>query len=280
MNVAVSNSGRRWLWGTFWLLVVFLYAPLAVLVLFSFNDREFVSFPWEGLTLRWYGTFLDNRTILESLRTSMLVACITAVVTTMLSIPASIALVRRHFFAKSLVSGMMLAPLVIPLVVFGTALLILFNTLGIAFSPLTIAIGHIVIALPFAILTLVPRLERIPASLEEASRDLGAGWMTTFHQITFPLMAPALFSAFLLSFVISFDEIVVASFVAGKDETFPIYLYSQLRLPRQLPQVIAVAVVILVVSAVVVTAAEVIRRVSDRRLESATTVREDEVTSA
>jgi spermidine/putrescine transport system permease protein len=280
VNVAVSNSGRRWLWGTFWLLVVFLYAPLAVLVLFSFNDREFVSFPWEGFTLRWYGTFLDNRTILESLRTSLLVASITAVVTTMLSIPASIALVRRRFFAKSLVSGMMLAPLVIPLVVFGTALLILFNTLGIAFSPLTIAIGHIVIALPFAILTLVPRLERIPASLEEASRDLGAGWMTTFHQITFPLMAPALFSAFLLSFVISFDEIVVASFVAGKDETFPIYLYSQLRLPRQLPQVIAVAVVILVVSAIVVTAAEVIRRVSDRRLESATTVREDEVAPA
>ena len=125
----------------------------------------------------------------------------------------------------------------------GTALLILFNAVGIPFSPFTIAIGHIVIALPFAILTLVPRLERIPAALEEASRDLGAGWFTTFRQFTWPLLLPATFSAFLLSFVISFDEVVVASFVAGDEVTFPVYLHSQLRLPRQLPQVIAVAVV-------------------------------------
>ena len=280
MNVAVSNNGRRWLWGTFWLLVVFLYAPLIILVIFSFNDREFVSFPWEGFTIRWYQTFLDNPNIFESLRVSLKVAVLTAAITSVLAIPASIALVRRRIYAKSLVSGVMLAPLVIPLVVLGVALLILFKTIGLPLSAFTIAIGHIVIALPFAILTLVPRLERIPASLEEASRDLGAGWLTTFNSITLPLMAPAIFSAFLLSFVISFDEIVVASFVAGKEVTFPVYLYSQLRLPRQLPQVIAVAVVILLISAVVVIGAEVLRRVSDRRLESATTVQEEEVATA
>ncbi len=281
MNVAVSNNGRRWLWGTFWLLVVFLYAPLVILVVFSFNDREFVSFPWEGFTIRWYQTFLDNPNILDSLRTSLLVAVLTASLTSLLAIPASIALVRRRIFAKGLVSGVMLAPLVIPLVVLGVALLILFKTIGVPLSAFTIAIGHIVIALPFAILTLVPRLERIPASLEEASRDLGAGWLTTFRQITLPLMAPAIFSAFMLSFVISFDEVVVASFIAGAgQETFPVYLYSQLRLPRQLPQVIAVAVVILVISAVVVIAAEMLRRVTDRRLESATTVQEEEVATA
>ncbi len=213
-------------------------------------------------------TFIDNAEILAALRMSLWVAALTAVVTTVLAIPASIALVRRRFFAKGLVSGVMLAPLVIPLVVLGTALLILFNTIGMPFSGLTIAIGHIVIALPFAILTLVPRLERIPASLEEASRDLGAGWFTTFRQITWPLMLPAIFSAFLLSFVISFDEVVVASFVAGDQVTFPVYLYSQLRLPRRLPQVIAVAVVILCISAIVVIASEVLRKVTDRRLEA------------
>jgi spermidine/putrescine transport system permease protein len=280
MNVAVSNSGRRWLWAMFWVLVVFLYAPLMILLVFSFNDRELVSFPWEGFTLRWYQTFIENGEILSALRISLMVAAVTAVVTTLLAIPASIALVRRRFFAKGFVSGMMLAPLVIPLVVLGTALLILFNAIGIPFSPLTIAIGHIVIALPFAILTLVPRLERIPASLEEASRDLGAGWYTTFRQITFPLMLPAIFSAFLLSFVISFDEIVIASFVAGDEVTFPVYLYSQLRLPRRLPQVIAVAVVILLISAIVVIVSEVLRRATDRTLESETTVHEEEVTVA
>jgi spermidine/putrescine transport system permease protein len=249
---------------------------LLILLIFSFNDRELVSCPWEGFTFRWYETFVRNPEILTALRVSVLVAIVTAVATTVLAIPVSIALVRRRFFAKGLVSGMMLAPLVIPLVVLGTALLILFNAIGIAFSPLTIAIGHIVIALPFAILTLVPRLERIPAALEEASRDLGAGWFTTFRQITWPLMLPATFSAFLLSFVISFDEVVVASFVAGDEVTFPVYLYSQLRLPRQLPQVIAVAVVILVISAVVVIASEVIRRTTDKKLEAATTVYDDE----
>jgi spermidine/putrescine transport system permease protein len=279
MNVAVSRGGRRWLWLMFWLLTFFLYAPLVILLIFSFNDRELVSFPWEGFTLRWYRTFIDNPEILTALRVSVVVATLTAVVTTILAIPASIALVRRRFFGKGLVSGVMLAPLVIPLVVLGTALLILFNTLGIPFSPLTIAIGHIVIALPFAILTLVPRLERIPAALEEASRDLGAGWLTTFRQVTFPLMLPAIFSAFLLSFVISFDEVVIASFVAGDEVTFPVYLYSQLRLPRQLPQVIAVAVVVLTISAVVVTLSEVLRRVTDRSLDETTRVHDEEEVS-
>jgi spermidine/putrescine transport system permease protein len=279
MNAAVSTAGRRWLWVTFWVLVVFLYAPLVILLIFSFNDRNLVSFPWEGFTLRWYESFIHNREILNALRMSLWVAALTAVVTTVLSIPASIALVRRRFFGKGLVSGVMLAPLVIPLVVLGTALLILFNTIGLEFSGFTIAIGHIVIALPFAILTLVPRLELIPAALEEASRDLGAGWFTTFRQITWPLMLPAIFSAFLLSFVISFDEVVVASFVAGDQVTFPVYLYSQLRLPRRLPQVISVAVVILFISAIVVIASEVLRKVTDRRLEAGTTVIDEEEVS-
>lgn len=267
MNVAVSKGGRRGLWLFFGLLVVFLYAPIVILIVFSFNDRSFVSFPWEGFTLRWYRQFLQNSSLLSALRTSAFVAVVTAAATVALAIPASIVLVRRRFFAKGLVSGVLLAPLVIPLVVFGISLLILFNTLGIPLSPLTIVVGHVVIALPFAVLTLVPRLERIPVWLEEASRDLGASALTTFRWITFPLLAPAVVSSFLISFVISFDEIVIASFIAGDEPTFPLYLFSQLRLPRQLPQVIAVAVVVMIVSAVVVLASEVGRRIADRKLE-------------
>lgn len=251
----------------FAILVAFLYAPIGILILFSFNDRVIVSFPWQGFTLSWYQEFLANSALLSALRTSAYVALVTAVVTVALAIPASVALVRRRFFAKGLVTGVMLAPLVVPLVVFGIALLVLFNTIGIVLSPLTIAVGHVVIALPFAILTLVPRLERIPIALEEASRDLGAGAWATFRAITLPLLAPAVVSAFLISFVISFDEVVIASFVAGDEPTFPLYLFSQLRLPRRLPQVIAVAVVVMVLSAVVVILSEVGRRVSDRKLE-------------
>jgi spermidine/putrescine transport system permease protein len=268
MNAAVSKGGRRGLWALFWLFVVFLYAPILVLIVFSFNDRETVSVPWQGATLRWYRQFLENTTLLEALRTSALIAVITAVLTTILAIPATIVLVRRRFFGRPVVMGMLLAPLVIPLVVLGIALLVLFNWFEVPLSPLTVAIGHIVIALPFAILTLVPRLERIPSSYEEASRDLGATALTAFRTVTLPLLAPAVVSALLISFVISFDEIVVASFIAGEATTFPLYLFSQLRLPRSLPQVIAVAVVVMVTSFIVVVASEVWRRVADRRLEA------------
>lgn len=276
MNPAVSKGGKRGLWTMFGALVVFLYAPLILLIVFSFNDRQFVSFPWEGFTTNWYREFLANSELLAALRTSAFIAIIAAVATTALAIPAAIALVRRRFFAKSVTSGLLLAPLVVPLVVFGIALLVLFNTIGVPLSPFTVAIGHIVIAIPFAILTVVPRLERIPVSLEEASRDLGATWFETFRGITFPLLAPAIVSAFIISFVISFDEIVIASFVAGEETTFPLYLFSQLRLPRRLPQVIAVAVVVMAVSCIIVVASELGRRFADRRLEEETTVREED----
>jgi ABC-type spermidine/putrescine transport system permease subunit II len=281
MNVAVSNGGRRLLWLSFWFLVLFLYAPILVLIIFSFNARELVSFPWEGFTTRWYHEFLQNQILLDAIRASAFIAAISSVVTTILALPASIALSRRRFFGKGLISGMLLAPLVIPLVVLGTALLILFNYLQkVAGVPLelgwmTITIAHVVIALPFAVLTIVPRMERIPVALEEASRDLGAGAWTAFRTVTFPLLAPAVVSAYLLSFVISFDEVVLASFVGGQTTTFPLYLWSQLRLPSQLPQLPAVAVVVLVLSGIVVVAAEVLRRRTDRTLESNTVIPDD-----
>jgi spermidine/putrescine transport system permease protein len=277
VNPAVSTGGRRGLWAFFAVLVVFLYAPIVILIIFSFNDREIVSFPWQGFTFRWYQEFLSNGTILSALKTSAVVALFTAVLTTALAIPAAIVLVRRRFFAKGFVSGVMLSPLVIPLVVFGISLLVLFNTIGFPLGLFSITIGHIVIALPFAILTLVPRLERIPSSLEEASRDLGASGLTTFRLVTLPLMVPALISAALISYTISFDEVVVASFIAGDTTTFPLYLYSQLRLPENLPQVIAVAVVVMAVSVIVVVASEVGRAIADRRLEHQTGVSADEL---
>jgi spermidine/putrescine transport system permease protein len=112
----------------------------------------------------------------------------------------------------------------------------------------------------------VPRLERLDVRLEEAARDLGAGTAQTFRLITFPLILPALVSAYLVAFVLSFDEIVVASFIAGDTTTFPLYLFSQLRFPTLLPQMLAVACVVMLVSALVLIGAEVARRVAERKL--------------
>jgi len=268
VDIATSKGGLLGLKAFFGLLLVCLYAPLVLLVIFSFNDSNIPAFPLRGFTTHGYEQFWANTELRAALATSAKVGVIASVGSVGLSVLASIALVRRSFFAKSAVSAFLLSPLVIPLAVFAIALLILFSQLGIDTGMWTLVAGHIVITLPYTILVIVPRLQRIDVRLEEAARDLGAGALRTFRSITLPLITPAVVSAFLVAFVFSFDEIILASFVAGNTVTFPLYLYSQLRFPTLLPQVIAVAVVVMVASAVIVLLAEVGRRVVERRLDA------------
>jgi spermidine/putrescine transport system permease protein len=267
MDAALSKNGRRVLRSFFGLVVVFLYAPIVVLLVFSFNNSALPAFPLSGFTLRWYGEFLHNGDMRAALETSAIVATLSSIGAVALGMLASIALARRDFRGKPVVSALLLSPLVIPVVVFGISLLLLFHTLGVPRSLLTVVIGHVVISLPYTILVLVPRLQQVEAALEEAAYDLGAGPLTTFRTVTLPLVLPAVFSAFLIAFTTSFDEYAVASFVVGTRETFPIYLYSALRFPSQLPQVIAVAVVVLTVSLLVVVGAELVRRRAEQRLD-------------
>lgn len=273
MDTTVSKRGRWVLRVFFAFFVVFLYAPLLLLVMFSFNDADVPSFPLSGFTTDAYEQFASNDQLKASVVTSIKVSAIASFVSVVLGLLAAIALVRRRFLGKAVVVALLLSPLVIPYIVFAIALLILFSQLdrlpGIVFplSIWTLVIGHVVILLPAVILILVPRLERIDVRLEEAAQDLGAGWVRTFRSITLPLIWPALLSAFLIAFVFSFDEIVLASFVAGDATTFPLYLFSQLRFPTLLPQVIAVAVIVFAVSMLVIVLTEVGRRVLERRLQ-------------
>jgi len=265
MDVALSKNGARLLRLFFVVVVGFLYAPIVILLIFSFNKSAVPTFPLSGFTLHWYRAFLANSEIRGALETSAIIAALSSAGAVVLGVLASIALTRRRFRIKPAVSALLLSPLVIPYVVFGISLLLLFHTLGVPRSLLTVVIGHIVISLPYTILVLVPRLDQIDVSLEEAAFDLGASRLRTFRSITLPLILPAVVSAFLIAFTTSFDEYAVASFVVGTRVTFPIYLYSALRFPSQLPQVIAVAVVVLVLSLAVVVAAEVGRRFVERR---------------
>jgi spermidine/putrescine transport system permease protein len=265
MDVALSKNGARILRAFFCVVVVFLYAPIVILLIFSFNDSAVPTFPLSGFTFRWYRAFVENADLRSALETSAIIAALSSLGAVVLGVLASIALTRRRFRGKSAVSALLLSPLVIPYLVFGVSLLLLFHRLGVPRSLLTVVIGHIVISLPYTILVLVPRLDQIDASLEEAAFDLGATRLRTFRSITLPLILPAVVSAFLIAFTTSFDEYAVASFVVGTRVTFPIYLYSALRFPNQLPQVIAVAVVVLMVSLGVVIAAELGRRVAERR---------------
>ena len=266
MDVALSRGCARALRAFFALVVVFLYAPIAILLVFSFNDSAVPSFPLSGFTFDWYHQFLANSELKGALATSAIVAALSSAGAVVLGLLAAIALTRRRLRGQAAVSALLLSPLVIPYVVFGISLLLLFHTLDVPRSILTVIVGHVVISLPYTLLVLVPRLDQIDVSLGEAAYDLGASRLRTFRSITLPLILPAVVSAFLIAFTTSFDEYAVASFVVGTRLTFPIYLYSALRFPSQLPQVIAVAVVALVLSLLVVVGAEVGRRVAERRL--------------
>jgi spermidine/putrescine transport system permease protein len=273
VDIAISPRGKWALRALFAFFVAFLYVPLLLLVVFSFNDNDLPVFPLRGFTTRAYEQFLSNPQLKASVVTSVKVSTAASIAAVVLGLLASIALVRKRFAGKSAVTALLLSPLIIPYIVFAIALLILFVQIdklpGVRFplSMWTLVIGHVVILLPAVILILVPRLEKIDVRLEEAAHDLGASNLRTFRSITLPLIWPALLSAFLVSFVFSFDEIILASFVAGDATTFPLYLFSQLRFPSLLPQVIAVAVIVFAVSMIVILATEVGRRVVERKLD-------------
>jgi spermidine/putrescine transport system permease protein len=269
MDVALSRTGAWVLRVFFFLVVLFLYAPIVILLIFSFNSSDVPTFPLSGFTLHWYHEFLTNSDMQAALETSGIVAAISSVIAVAFGILASIGLSRSRFRGRGLVTALVLVPLVVPLVVLGISLLLLFHVLGVQLSILTILIGHVVISLPYTVLILMPRLQQIDASLAEAAYDLGAGPLTTFRRVTFPLILPAVVSALLVAFTTSFDEYAVASFLAGSRPTFPLFLYSALRFPSQLPQVIAVAVVVITLTVVVIVAAEVWRRRVEAQLETA-----------
>jgi spermidine/putrescine transport system permease protein len=265
-DIAVSRNGRRVLNVWFAVLLVFLYVPLLLLLIFSFNDNNLPVFPLRGFTTQAYQDFASNPELRASVVTSAKIAALSSVAAVILGLLAAIALVRRRVVGKSLVSALLLSPLVVPYIALAIGLLVFFNEASVPLGISSLVMGHVVLSIPYTILILVPRLERLDVRLEEAARDLGAGTAQTFRLITFPLILPALVSAYLVAFVLSFDEIVVASFIAGDTTTFPLYLFSQLRFPTLLPQMLAVACVVMLVSALVLIGAEVARRVLERRL--------------
>ncbi len=271
-----SSRGALWLLRIFFvLLVVFLYVPLVVLVVFSFNRGD-VSFPLEGFTTSWYTRAAQNPSLIAALQRSAIVATVTSVLAVALGVLASYALVRRVFRGKSAFSALVFSPLVIPYLVFGIALLVLFKLIDkvlvavagtyIDVGMHAVIIGHVVVALPYTILVILPLLERLAVSMEEAAHDLGASAWDTFWRVTFPLLMPALISAFLIAFTLSFDEYAIASFLAGSQVTWPVFLFAQLRVPSQLPELVAVASVILVISIGLVVGAELGRQRSERRV--------------
>jgi spermidine/putrescine transport system permease protein len=232
--------------------LAYLYIPVTLLPLFSFNDSIYIAFPIKGWTLQWYRDMFANEPMFAALWNSLRVGLVTSVLATLLGIFAAKAVTRYQMPGKAPVLTLIMAPLVIPGVILGVALLILINRMGIGLSLFTVGLGHILICVPFSTATLMSRFEGFDKSMEEASADLGENAWWTFWRVTLPMVFPGILASLLLCFTISFDEFILAFFLGGTDPTLPIFMYSQLRFPQRLPSVLAMGACILVISFIVV----------------------------
>lgn len=237
-----------------WVFVVVLYGPILLLPLFSFNASTYIAFPIEGFTTEWYAELWGTAPMWASLWNSVWLGAIVAVISTGLGIFAAKALTRYRLPGRGPIFGFMMLPLVVPGIVFGVALLILLNRAGIPLSLFTVGIGHVLICTPFAIATLMPRFEGFDPAIEEASADLGENAWWTFWRVTFPMVFPGILASLMLTFTISFDEFIMAFFLAGTEATLPIFIWNQLRFPERLPSVLALSTIIIAVSFVMVFA--------------------------
>jgi spermidine/putrescine transport system permease protein len=237
-----------------------LYGPVVLLPLFSFNDSSIIAFPLKSLTLRWYKALANDPGLQRALWASLAVALSVSIIATALGGLAAWTLTRYRIGGGRFATGFMLLPLIVPGLVLGVSLLAILASAGVTLSLITVAIGHLVLCLPFALVVMISRFESFDISLEDASRDLGAGPFATFLRVTLPLAMPGLFAALLLTFTISFDEFVVSFFLAGSDPTLPVYIWSQLRFPQKLPLLLALASLILAFSFLLACIAERFRR--------------------
>lgn len=254
---AVRSGWLPWYVG---LYLVFLYLPVALLPLFSFNDSIQAAFPLKGLTFGWYETLIGNETLTGALMTSISIGLAAAVIATLCGTTIAYMDTQvRSPFAR-LISGIARLPILIPGVVVGISLLILVNLLGFGPSRLAIVLGHVLVCLPTTVIIMRARFAAIPRSIPEAAEDLGAGELIIFRRVMLPLALPAIGSAFMLAFLTSFDEFIVAFFLAGTQPTLPLYIWNQLRFPKSLPTVMALGTVILAVSILIAGCAELLRQ--------------------
>jgi spermidine/putrescine transport system permease protein len=229
----------------FVVMLALLYFPIALLFLFSFNTGTVLVFPLRGLTLDWYAEVFTDGSLLGAARNSLLVGIGSATVATTLGLAVSIAAVRFRFLGRWSLVGLSALPLIVPFVVLGGSLFLLFSFVDLPRSLLTVGVGHSVVALPFATLILLARVQALDPALEDAAMDLGATYRVTVLRVMLPLIGPSLLSAWLTCFIVSFDEVAIALFLAGGDPTFPVFLYGQLRFAQRLPSLIAMAVVLM-----------------------------------
>lgn len=248
----LSLPSKILLWSATVATLLFIYGPILVVVLNSFSTSKTLSWPPPGFTTEWWSKAFTNAGAMSAITTSLVVAAASTVIALLLGTALSFALHRFEFFGKSTVNLLVVLPIALPGIVTGIALNNAFRTmLDIQLGWFTIIVAHATFCVVTVFNNVFARLRRIGTSLEEASSDLGAGIWTTFRLVTFPQIRSALFAGGLLSFALSFDEIIVTTFTAGSGvQTLPIYILENMFRPNQAPIVAVIAVVMILIAIV------------------------------
>ncbi len=267
-------SGRHGIRKSRWLPVyvtaylAFLYLPILLLPIFSFNNAASTTFPLAGFTTKWYAALWGNTVMLEAARNSLIVGICVSILSTGLAICAARAVTRYKFRGQRATTGLLMAPLFLPEIIVAVSLLMIVLQLGIELSLATVILGQTMFCLPYALSVLISGFDGFDRSLEEASLDLGETAIGTFRRVTLPVVAPAIISSLLVSFTISLDEFILAFFLSGTQPTLPVYIWGQLRFAAKLPSVLALGTLMIALSIILVTTAEILRRRAENRLKA------------
>jgi spermidine/putrescine transport system permease protein len=209
--------------------LLFLFVPLVIVVLFSFHSTAGLTFPFEGLSTRWYDDVFSDQTFSDALVNSLVLAVATAVVTVVAGTLAAYAISRTTSRVRGPLQFLFIAPVLLPGLFIGAALLTFLARIQFDRSLVTVLIGHIVFAFPFVFILMRIALDRLDRSIEDVARDLGAGPWTVFKRVTLPQIAPVLAGAAALAFMLSFDEFLITFFVIGNEQTLPVFIFGRLR---------------------------------------------------
>jgi spermidine/putrescine transport system permease protein len=246
--------------------VVFLYLPVLLLPLFSFNASATPTLPLSGFTFDWYESLAANKPMHSAAWNSLIVGAASAALSTVLGFCAARAMTRHAFAGRNMAAALIMAPLVLPEIIIAISLLIVILAIGLQLSLMTVIAGHVLVCTPYCVSVMASGFEGFDNSLEEASRDLGETAFGTLRRVTLPVLFPSILSSALVSFTVSLDEFILAFFLSGNDPTLPVYVWGQLRFAAKLPAVLALGSIMLILSLVLVAFAEFFRRRGEARL--------------
>lgn len=239
-------------------ILAFLYLPLMILALYSFNESR-INAVWSGFTLNWYEALFNNRRVLEALTNSLIVAVVSTIASTILGTTAAIALHKYQYKYKSVINGLLYLPILIPEIVMGLSLLVLFSQAKIPLGKTSLILAHITFCVSFVVITVNARLEGMRPELEQAAMDLYATPFQTFRYITLPLAMPGIIAGALMAFTLSIDDFIISFFVAGPNSTtLPLYIYAMVKRGIS-PEINALSTLLMLATITLVVLAQLIQ---------------------